>query len=291
VFDHAFLDAFRGSVVIALPALMVAAIVALMMRGGAALARKGAPRPVPQPAGASSAPPPALAVAAVVEASAPVAVPAPLGPVVTASPPPVIRAGVKALGLPALHAIGGGGEYPITRSISIGRDPRLDVVLDDPTVSRHHAQITVREGTVAIRDLNSTSGTFVNGEPVSRERPLHDGDVVAVGGTAFMFRNPVERARPRLQMLTEGRKEYDLQLGQELTFGRTPGNDVILEDSRVSRHHALVSIQDGQVVVRDLESLNGTWVNGAPVTGSYPLQDGDIVVMGQTPCIFHADAV
>lgn len=74
------------------------------------------------------------------------------------------------------------GEAPCV----IGRMPDCGIVLSDPNVSRHHAQV-VREGDrYAIADLGSTNGTKVNGVPV-RTQVLESGDEIMVGSTRIRF--------------------------------------------------------------------------------------------------------
>jgi DNA-binding winged helix-turn-helix (wHTH) protein len=65
----------------------------------------------------------------------------------------------------------------------IGRDPRSEVWLDVPGVSRRHAIIRVNSGNrrVMLEDLGSTNGTFVRRDPVDGEVALTDGDLVRVG--------------------------------------------------------------------------------------------------------------
>ncbi len=75
-----------------------------------------------------------------------------------------------------------GETYELTAEVTtVGRGAGVDIVLDDPSVSRLHAEL-VRRGThVYVSDLGlSTNGTRVNGRPVGR-RVLLDGDVVAFG--------------------------------------------------------------------------------------------------------------
>ncbi|MGC8481994.1 MAG: FhaA domain-containing protein [Acidimicrobiales bacterium] len=69
----------------------------------------------------------------------------------------------------------------------IGRSPSCSLVIEDARVSRNHAIISTRDGAVAIRDLNSTNGTFVNGERVSREVVLHNGDDIKIGASQVTF--------------------------------------------------------------------------------------------------------
>jgi hypothetical protein len=65
----------------------------------------------------------------------------------------------------------------------------------------------------------------------------------------------------------------------ELLVGRHPRCDVVLPAGDVSRHHARLNFRDGRWILRDLESTNGTTVNGQPV-GRCVLQPGDDLVIG-----------
>ena len=74
------------------------------------------------------------------------------------------------------------GVYPIEGAINIGRSDESDVFLVDPSVSRKHAVIDVDAGWPIVHDLESTNGTFVNGERIETRR-LSEGDLVAFGKT------------------------------------------------------------------------------------------------------------
>jgi DNA-binding SARP family transcriptional activator len=69
----------------------------------------------------------------------------------------------------------------------IGRDPSAQVHLVDSRVSRRHAQIDSANGRAVLRDLGSTNGTTVNGEPADNH-VLADGDLVSIGGVELRFR-------------------------------------------------------------------------------------------------------
>ena len=76
---------------------------------------------------------------------------------------------------------------PLTQSvINIGR--RLDnhIVIDDPRVSRNHAQLRAIKGRFVVFDLNSTGGTFVNGQPANQS-VLYPGDVISLAGVTLIF--------------------------------------------------------------------------------------------------------
>lgn len=85
-----------------------------------------------------------------------------------------------------------GDRYPLLGSLTtLGRDESADIVVDDPGVSRRHSEIRVTTDgphlVTSIRDLNSTNGTFVNGERISSQR-LQDGDRLTIGRTTATFR-------------------------------------------------------------------------------------------------------
>lgn len=70
--------------------------------------------------------------------------------------------------------------------ITIGRVPDSVITLEDPNVSRNHAEIRPQGGAFVLADLGSTNGTKINGVKVS-ERVLQDGDEMTFGATTFRF--------------------------------------------------------------------------------------------------------
>ncbi len=77
--------------------------------------------------------------------------------------------------------------FPLeTPVVNIGR--RLDntLVIDDPRVSRNHAQMRSVDGRYVIFDLNSTGGTFINGKRIT-QCVLYPGDVISLAGVPLIF--------------------------------------------------------------------------------------------------------
>lgn len=75
----------------------------------------------------------------------------------------------------------GGGQDELV----VGRHDSCDIVVDDMTVSRRHAQLRFRDGAWVVRDLDSTNGTTVNGQRVVRCR-LEAGDLLTLGDAALV---------------------------------------------------------------------------------------------------------
>lgn len=86
--------------------------------------------------------------------------------------------------------VGGDASYSVDfLGLRVGRTPDNDVVVGDPSVSRHHCTISATEDGFLLTDLHATNGTKVNGQLVSHWR-LSDGDRLQVGDAEFRFAWP-----------------------------------------------------------------------------------------------------
>ena len=192
--------------------------------------------------------------------------------------------------------------------VHAGRAATSDILLRDGKVSRQHAQIECTDTGCAIVDLASANGTFVRGQRITRVA-LADGDEVRIGDCVLHYMtgtravepditiidtpNDAEKTlvesrlttelndttRPCLVVVAPGKTWEVLLAAEALTLGRHPDNDVDLEYPNVSRHHARVERRGDDFVLRDLDSANGTWVNGARIETQI-LHDGDTMRIG-----------
>ena len=90
--------------------------------------------------------------------------------------------------------------YPLNESVvNIGRRLENQLVIDDPRVSRSHAQLRAIKGRFVLFDLNSTGGTFVNGQRTS-QTVLYPGDVISLAGVALIFGQDTPTPHPDLGM-------------------------------------------------------------------------------------------
>lgn len=78
--------------------------------------------------------------------------------------------------------------YRFGRRILVGRSPTADLRLEDPSVSRLHARIEMRDDGVYVEDLGSRNGTMVDRDAVEAPRRLEIDDEVMVGSAALVFR-------------------------------------------------------------------------------------------------------
>jgi hypothetical protein len=78
--------------------------------------------------------------------------------------------------------------FELPRStISIGRDPGNQIVINDPQISRQHARITPQGGLMILEDLGSTNGTTVNGLRISAPHTLAHGDEIGMGDNVTLI--------------------------------------------------------------------------------------------------------
>src|SRR5262245_3870370 len=89
--------------------------------------------------------------------------------------------------LRGLESQAGGPVWESGKRLRIGRVEKYELVLDDPSVSRQHAEVILTAHGWVSRDLGSTNGTFLNGTRVCRaEARLQEGDIIQVGDVGLV---------------------------------------------------------------------------------------------------------
>ncbi|HEY6279335.1 MAG TPA: cytochrome P450 [Streptosporangiaceae bacterium] len=208
---------------------------------------------------------------------------------------------------------------PAGPSYLVGRDPDCDIVITDQRVSWHHAVLGVEGGRWVLADHGSTNGTYTGdqrvdrveiageclirlghpadgtllsctvsgagpgapGHPHTRVVSLADGEPAAAPPVAPAPPPPPgPPSPPPEQVPVAGEPSVVRPLpAAVLTIGRAEDNDIVVPDPAVSRHHAELRNVAGGYHIVDLDSNNGTFVNGQRVTAA-ALSDGDVVVIG-----------
>jgi Protein of unknown function (DUF3662)/FHA domain len=181
---------------------------------------------------------------------------------------------------------------------------RLDMYADSlgielATLAREYAKEQgysfvgpVRMRFEGVRDL--TTGTFRILSGVIRGTTVEDGEIRR---PATDLPQPAGGFRGNPRLLVSGpdggpdggnQRTYDITTPLVI-LGRGTDCDLRLVDPGVSRHHAEIRVEDGEVVLVDLGSTNGTFVNGQPVR-RVALTDGTRVTLGRTTLVFRRDA-
>ena len=197
---------------------------------------------------------------------------------------------------------------------SIGRAEENPVGLfGDASVQQRHAVIERRGADYVIKNLAVQDGTFVNGQRIESV-DLHDGDRINIGGYEMMFHvrgtasggrhselvtdavNPAHIAA-RLagskakvdgpSLVDASGQPYPVRANAVTHVGRALDNEIVVNHSSVSRHHASIENFNGSFIVKDLNSQNGTFVGNRRVTEPTRVSDGDPVRFGDAQYIFR----
>lgn len=211
---------------------------------------------------------------------------------------PEPRAGLPEVAwLVPLSGPAAGALWALHRSETLGTEPYCSLVLEDPYASGKHAELRRSAERWLLRDLESSNGTFVNGQR-ARGAELRDGDELQMGQTRLAFRTLGAPRRPELvaAATANARTGWLVPLagpdaGQALLvprpvcrLGGAAPAELRLDDPYVSSLHAEIAWSGGPHL-RDLRSSNGTYLNGHRI-GREPLLDGDRLRLGGTELVF-----
>jgi pSer/pThr/pTyr-binding forkhead associated (FHA) protein len=131
-----------------------------------------------------------------------------------------------------------GGEFPLEegKDIIVGRSSELDMVLVEEMVSRKHAKITVRRGSITIEDLGSTNGSFVNGERI-QQAALHEGDRILIGTSILKVVSDAAASESRRDLKSLGER-------RRTSRHRSGSNSASDEPPRMTGHLDEVPLPD-----------------------------------------------
>ncbi len=172
------------------------------------------------------------------------------------------------------------------KNFLIGRDPTNQLVISDTKVSRFHCRLTLRGDRYRIEDLESTSGTLLEGQPISDALLTH-GQTISVGAARILFDAP-----PSGESSDSPVTEHGLYViggpktGQAAIFsetiqvGRAPDCELILDGPLCSNYHCSIKVGPEGLVLQDLGSTNGTLLNDGKTTHAL-LISGDEISIGE----------
>jgi pSer/pThr/pTyr-binding forkhead associated (FHA) protein len=95
----------------------------------------------------------------------------------------------------------------------------------------------------------------------------------------------VSKKIAELLVMENGKVLQTVPVDKTIEIGRSPANDVILKEPKVSRKHAEIHFVGGKYILLDLESSNGTFVGGKKIT-EHTLQTNDEITIGNTKMVF-----
>lgn len=178
--------------------------------------------------------------------------------------------------------------------ITIGRSATNALVIDDPLVSDVHIEVLVDNEHLTLRNLVPSQAVLVNSQTVNGACELKPDDSISIGAVELLVIDPKREARGAIgqttvhnpQVLPPKATGWSLKanhaalanrvfpLKTTTRIGRSSECDISLPAAHLSRHHAQLQVIDGMLFVKDMDSANGTFLNGKRVAEAR-VQRGD----------------
>lgn len=177
------------------------------------------------------------------------------------------------------------------KKILIGRSAKNDIIVNSTIVSSQHAEISVQDGVCEIRDLNSTNGILIDKEKVKEKKLEKDMQI--------RIDNPDDPHNQGILILytelkTDSVEKWNnifLKDKKNIIIGRESTNDITISHSLVSRMHAEIYQEKNEWYIKDLNSTNGTFVNGKQVKSATKLNVMDTIYIGQTKFVVQQNKI
>lgn len=191
-----------------------------------------------------------------------------------------------------------GSQDPVlltTPGKTIGSGKINDIIVSEKGVNGFHADLKVEGESVILSDVNTASGTFLNGEKITGPMQLRIGDVIRImqaelevvdagaapqGGTIVLSGSALIKAVGvegwSLVADSGPEKGQVIPVVERMVVGRGLDCDLSILEPGLSRKHAELNIVEGRLTVKDLGSANGTFVNNKKVIEARP-KTGDLL--------------
>lgn len=191
---------------------------------------------------------------------------------------------------------------------SIGKSKSNDIVLPQEDISRFHAVIAKKQKEWVITDTFSKTGVLVNDERVEGQAVIEDGDIITIGTIPLKFlcaealsdelktqiRNEAAQMNNQVNrniayaVLVDAKTRRPIYLRKkDVLIGRGNESDIQINLDTVSGRHARIHLTSRGWALSDLNSHNGTKLNGRYITEPQLIFDMDMITFGDRVFIFY----
>ncbi len=190
---------------------------------------------------------------------------------------------------------------------SIGKSKSNDIILPMPDISRFHAVIAKKRRDWVITDTFSKTGVEVNGEKIDGKKVITDGDIITIGSIPLKFlcaealsnesKTQMRTAATELSqknnnvayaVLVDVKTHRPVYLRKkDVLIGRGNDCDIQINIDTVSSEHARIHLTSHGWALSDLNSHNGTKLNGRFISQPQLIFDEDLITFGERVFIFY----
>lgn len=161
--------------------------------------------------------------------------------------------------------------WVVEKLFAMGSSGDNHLIVDDAQVDAHHAKILQENNKYFLKDNNSQSGCFVNGQRITL-REILPGDIIRLGQSDIIVLDPrslTERPKDAYalpwRLVSDSSwlagKQFVLPPERTLVIGRGNQCDIVIPGTHLSRRHAEICIEGNHLRIKDLGSANGTYLN------------------------------
>jgi pSer/pThr/pTyr-binding forkhead associated (FHA) protein len=160
--------------------------------------------------------------------------------------------------------------WVVEKLFALGSSSDNHLVINDPAVDSYHAKIQQENNKYYLKDNNSQSGCFVNGQRIT-QREILPGDLIKLGNSEIIVLDPRSLAdRPKdtslpWRLVSDcswlAGKHFILPPERSMVIGRSDQCDIVIPGTHLSRRHTEISIEGNHLRIKDLGSANGTFLN------------------------------
>lgn len=161
--------------------------------------------------------------------------------------------------------------WVVEKLFSIGSAPDNHLAMTDEGIDPHHAKIIQENHRYFLKDNNSGSGCFINGQRVTQKEILA-GDIIKLGNAEIIVLDPrgaPDKTRDAYvapwRLVSDSSwlagKHFLIQPGGTTIVGRGNQCDIVIPGTHLSRQHVEIAIEGNHLRIKDLGSANGTYLN------------------------------
>ena len=172
----------------------------------------------------------------------------------------------------------------VDRTFTIGKNSRNSLMIDSDGICEFHAELINKSETLTLINKAGGTGVWVNGLPISETSPVRAGDKITLGELELELIDPkhniatqkpiIKKADWSLFSKASWLEKSSFPITGKLIIGRDASCDIALPLEHLSRQHCAIEIRSGLLYVSDLDSSNGTFLNGERIKES-PVKAGD----------------
>lgn len=176
--------------------------------------------------------------------------------------------------------------WVVEKPLTIGQAKTNSLAIDDPRLATTHAKLEKTAGTISLKDMAGQADITVNGSLVT-QKALYIGDEFSLNGVEFEIIDPYAEQAPYTWALIADSswlsgKEFplnpkttDADVPASVTVGRGKHCDLVFAGTHLSREHARLELHNNYLILHDLDSANGSFVNGKRVHAHIKVLPGD----------------